>query len=484
MTKLSGHIPQLKYFLMCLCMYFLVIHQGKSQHGALFHSDYSPISAAMLNPALAVNSYTYREIKLFGAGAQVHNNYLFWRNADLQSKLRDNTERERINVSAQAEIIAPSFIQMKEHLSFGVFTRSRNFANIRNMPFPFAKFGFEGLDYPPQHGIAYEANNAYVKAMAWGEIDLHFGGIVKQYGNRVLSAGMNLKVLNGFGYAGVLFNNIQIEVDSLNMQVNNFDGSYAIAVPGWGKGYGTGMDIGFSFTRMIDDDLSNFKPHATSSFCKKKVYKYRIAASLNDLGFIRFNNDVRKNDIENQNFLWNAYNSQPVDGLSSFDFIVTEKLKASQAQFDTTAKYTAFLPLTLTAQADYNYENGFYARANLVLGMNLRNSMGVERMSMLNLAMRYQSQWFEAEIPLSIYRIHRPGIGLNLRAWGLQLGTSNVIPLLFKSDLYSFDAYASLSIPIYYSKACRSFRANQYRFYRGMYRLKLFRKKKNSERYF
>lgn len=438
----------------------------------------------MVNPALAVNSYTYREIRLIGASGQLHNNYLHWRDADLRSRIRDNTAREKVNVFGEAEVIAPSFISMKDRYSYGVMFRSRSMATIRNMPFPYAKFGFEGLDHPPQHNINYSLQNAYVKGMTWGEVDLHAGMIAYQYGNEVLTIGANLKILNGFGYGGVLFNEMEINVDSLNMDVRNFDGEYAIAVPGWGKGYGAGIDIGVSYSKMLEDDLGGFVPHSSKSFCKKKAYKYRVAASLNDLGLIRFRNNVRRNQINNQSFNWNAYNAQPVDGLSSFDFITTEKLKASQARFDTSSSYNAFLPLALTAQADYNFETGFYARANMLLGLRTPGLHGAERMSFLNLALRYQTQWFEAEIPLTVNRIEKPGLGFNFRLWGLSFGTTNFLPLLFNYDLYSFDAYASLSIPIYYSRACRAFISDEYKFFHGMKRIRLFMKKKQSQRYF
>ena len=284
----------------------------------------------MVNPALAVNSYTYREIKLVGASGQLHNNYLHWEKAALRSKIRDNIDRKKVNVFAEAEVSAPSFITMKEGFSIGVFMRNRNIANIRNMPLPFAKFGFEGLDFPPQHSIEYQAQKAYVKGMTWGEVDLHLGGIARQYGNELVNVGVNLKLLNGFGFGSVLFKDIAIEVDSLNMEVKNFDGRYAIAVPGWGKGYGAGFDFGVAYLKMLDDDLGGFKPHSTESFCKKKAYKYRLAASVNDVGFIRFrSNGVRQNEIQDQSFEWNSYNAQPVTGLSSFDFIATEKLKAA-----------------------------------------------------------------------------------------------------------------------------------------------------------
>lgn len=457
----------------------------KSQHTGLFHTDYSPISAALVNPALAVNSYTFQEIKLLGASGQLHNNYLHWKDANLRSRIRDNTNKTKVNVFGEAEITAPSVIRMVERYSFGLFMRSRSIASIRNMPLEFAKFGFEGLDYPPQHGIIYEANNASVKGMTWGEINLHAGAIVKQYGNQIWSVATNLKILNGFGYGGVLFRNTEILVDSLNMELKNFDGQYAIAVPGWGKGYGAGLDIGLSYMKMLDDDLGGFKPHSPKSFCKKKAYKFRLAASVNDLGIIRFfNSGVRRNEISNQGFLWNAYNDQPVGGLSSFDFVATEKLKASNAQFDTSSAFNAYLPLAITAQADYNYENGFYARANLLLGLRARNSFGVDRMSFLNIALRYQTQLFEAELPLTINRIEKPGLGFNMRLWGLSFGTSNFLPLLFNFDTYSLDAYVSLSIPLYNNKECRTFLANQYRFYRGMTRIRLFVKKKRSQRYF
>jgi hypothetical protein len=388
------------------------------------------------------------------------NSYLYLRDADFSSKALDRFDKEQHNFFGHAEITLASFVQMSEKWAFGLINRSRNMATLKRIPRELAKFGYEGLDHPPLHNQRFEHSNFHAKGMAWGEIGIYAGRIIHQFGEQFVYAGASVKILNGFGYAGINFDNIDYVADSLNLEVNNFEGDFAFAVPGWGKGYGAGMDLGLTIVKTLQA-AGHHIPHSIKGNCKSVDYLYKIGFSLLDVGIIRFYNSSTLRGVENEFLTWDGYSNQAVTGLSSFDFIATQKLEKSGADFYSDSTFNAWLPVSMSFQGDYNFENGFFASGVLMAPINLGQRHGAQRIFSAHASLRYEHRLFEVGVPLSAYMIRRPSIGLWLRLGVLEIGSGNFLPFLFNQSVYSGDVYAGLKFNILQSKECRQYRRSQ-----------------------
>jgi hypothetical protein len=451
-----------------------------AQNPALWGANYTTVNNALVNPSSVVNSKSYLEVVPFSVYANARNSYLYVPGSDFQRKTQDRADKDVHNIYAQGDATLISFVQMYQKWAFGLINRSRNMATFRRIPVQVAKFGFEGLNYPPQHNQQFEHENFFGRGMAWGEIGGYAGRIFYQSGEDLIYIGGALKVLNGLGYAGINFENISYVADTQNLRIYNFDGNYAIATPGWGKGYGGSMDVGITYIRSLES-VGHHVPHSLKSICKTVDYKYKLGASLLDFGLIRFFQDAARRKVNEQTFDWNDYSGFPVTSLSRFDFAATQKMMQSGASFESDTAFNAWMPLTLSLQGDYNFETGFFANAVLMapipVGMH-----GARRVLSLHSGIRYEQSWWEVGVPLSVFLIRSPSVGLYARIGPLEVGSNNFLPFLFRRDFYDGNLYAGLKINIMQSPECRQFRKSQKQLIHGIKVFRLFRKKDNSQK--
>ena len=68
---------------------------------------------------------------------------------------------------------------------------------------------------------------------------------------------------------------------------------------------------------------------------------------------------------------------------------------------------------------------------------------------------RFETYWFEAALPISLYEYQYPQLGLSLRLGPLSIGTDKLGHWIKQSDLYGADIYFHLKVPIRYNPKCK-----------------------------
>ena len=110
------------------------------------------------------------------------------------------------------------------------------------------------------------------------------------------------------------------------------------------------------------------------------------------------------------------------------------------------------LPLALTLQYDYFVWKNLFVNATCFTGIYLRNNDGkkVHELTRISITPRWEKRWYGVWMPLSYSRLGNLCIGTGFRIGPLIVGTTNVLPLIFKNKTtYTADLYFALKVPLF-----------------------------------
>lgn len=430
----------------------------------LANSNYAGTTGMPLNPSSMVDSKAWLDINLIGADAFVWNNFVylskdnfyFWKNVpngNIPAPLYRTNGKEKHGV-VNIRVDGPGFTLSHGKNAFGFHTAARTFVSFEDITEPSAIHIYEGLDYDPQQGIAYQQDKMGVYATGWAEVGLSYGRIVYQQGTDMITAGITAKYLMGIVHVSAYLEDLDHTVVSdQDWNVTNLTGQYAITEPGFANGHGFGVDLGVTYKKMLED-VSDYAPHTAQSDCGTIDYRYKIGVSVIDLGGTRFtkNSIIRK--FDNATSLWQDYPDTEANGLSEIDQTISSQFATGGNTVTSGTKYSTMLPSAVSVQFDYNFGKNFYANATWVQGFKLSKGTTGIRRSLIAITPRYETKWFEASLPVSLYDYRYPQLGLAFRFYNITIGSDNILPFFVPMNVFGANIYASLKITLFKNPAC------------------------------
>lgn len=105
------------------------------------------------------------------------------------------------------------------------------------------------------------------------------------------------------------------------------------------------------------------------------------------------------------------------------------------------------LPTALSMQVDVNYTGNWYINGTLIYPLNLSNA-SITRPAQLALTPRYETDYFEVNLPISMYDFQRPRIGISARIGILTIGTDKLGGFFHINDFTGFDFYFALKLSL------------------------------------
>jgi hypothetical protein len=108
-------------------------------------------------------------------------------------------------------------------------------------------------------------------------------------------------------------------------------------------------------------------------------------------------------------------------------------------------KFTLWLPAAFSAQFDYHIRDSWYINASLVYGFPIAKA-AVMRPAELSITPRYETRWFEASMPVSLYNWQLTRVGLAVRIYCLTVGTDKLGGFFHLNDFTGLDVYFSLKL--------------------------------------
>jgi hypothetical protein len=442
--------------------------------------NYAGINSTQLNPSALHNSKQYLDVQLLGMDVFIQNNYLyqakedysFWNFFKTGYEFPVHTEdygtEERIfytyengrnkSMFLNYRVNGPGAMFIWDRHAVALTTALRSNVSMTSVPQDIANFMYLGLNYVPQHNINYIINQKFGSAAAsWGEIGLTYSYLLYQKRYDRISVGASVKRLMGLAGAYLAVDQMDYVVpDDSTMIVNNMDARMGFSAPmdyntnefvsgNWIKGGGFGFDFGATYTRTL---RSAYKQYIRRP-CEARYddYLYRIGVAILDVGRIKFKTNAQDYAIDNRSSYWSDVNELDFESVNQFMDTVSYQFYG-----DYTSSYRGdviriWLPSALSVQFDYHYLGPWYVNASLIYGFPLSRS-AVRRPAVLSVTPRYESGWFEASLPLTLYDWYLPRIGLALRFYFLTIGTEKLGQFFSISDFTGLDLYFSVKIPI------------------------------------
>lgn len=453
-------VQKLILILLLLCSYVSTFAQ---EMWGVVSGNYAGINASWINPASTMHSKLYLDINLATADLFFENNAIYMHKGDFKpfSFIRSgdnlpqygkddlpfdyykNTERKNLYLNALVQ--GPSFsVVMGDH-AFGLRTSVRSILSGREIPYEMVGFAYEGLNYEPQQNINYNDNAMRVNGMSWLEIAFHYARNIVRQGDVHISAGINAKLLFGVAGAYLGLENLDYIVNNdstLNLRnvrgelgYSSFSGNQLF------NGNGFGFDLG-----VIYEKKNRYTSSARAGkLCRQPYedYKYRLGLSLLDLGMINYKADAQKHNYNDVGVFWENVDTVQFRDIDQFTRMLSNQLYGDPGASLSANKIRVVLPMAASAQFDYHFRKQWYVNATAVQPL-FAGKTAIYRPAQLSVTPRYESQYFEFSLPISLYDYRYPRLGLSARFWFLTIGSDNLLGFFSITDFTGFDIYASI----------------------------------------
>ena len=441
--------------------------------------NFSGSAGVSINPASIANSRIRIDYGLFSVHSFVENNY-FYLPAEQASfiKIIDGTYRFPFfakpygegsrnvysyymdpsdkDIFVNTRIDGPSaMFGLNDHI-FAVHSSFRVVSSTRRLPYDIANFSYYAMDFYPQHNIYYQRENYAMASMAWWEIGFSYATILARPFRSLWSAGITLNWVGG--YSGAYVDGRQTDYIVYNdsiLNVDYLDGELGLSLPvdyqtdevdfseRMIRGTGLGVDLGITYQYRDKPYMRKYK----GMYYRKKFedYLYKIGFSLLDLGWVTFRHNAQRHAYDGvSNHHINA-------DLLTYDNIQDELDVTSELLYgDPGASYRGdnfrvYLPLSVSVQMDYHPAGPWFINATLVAPLQLVKPM-IERPFLLAVTPRYETRHLEISLPVVLYDMLYPRIGLSIRFYGLTVGSDNLGGFLGYKDFTGYDFYLGYKI--------------------------------------
>jgi hypothetical protein len=425
---------------------------GFSQDEAtIAHSNYAPTKTFYLNPTNTLDNKVWLDIHVIGVGVFVQNDLVYFPKEEfsfvkniiggagfssIQFDLDDSKKYGFLDLDVQ--LLSGSF-QYKEH-GFALGIKARGMLDFRNISTEIGQLLTEGPESISNatERVNVEANKMFINQMMYAEFAFSYSNLYYHRDHTSMALGITAKYLMGIAGAAIKIDKSQINVQGdPETDFVSLNGSAAYGAPSvLSSGKGVAVDLGFVYKNTLDN-VSHYEPFFKSNSCRPYEYKYKLSASLIDLGFILFNSEAKRYDFESNLILGNLGENSSISGVGDF----SSGLLQSNSE---TNKFNMYTPVAINLMGDYNFENNFYASAQFISGIFRQFSFGVKRPAILAVSGRYQRKWFEASAKISAYERRGMRLGLGLRFAYFTIGSDNLLSYFGVQDFTGTDLYFNL----------------------------------------
>lgn len=429
------------------------------------NSNYAGINSAFLNPALISGQKIKWDVNVVSAGLFFDNSFFFIPKKLVPvlgfRKIADGIKNENLfythfdpqnpgklyNIALSNEIIGPSFYtEIAKDQRVGFTIASRGYANIINVPGHTAQNAFDDFKNKGLWNANWHDNTTKLNAVDWLEYGLHYSKVIKRTTKYEWSAGASLNYLQGIVAAYV--KNMQLNYtvpDSSKLIVThsladygttNFDSQkQGIGYHDLTHGHGFSGSIGVTYT---------FFKNQPSENTEDNNYDFKFGASLIDIGGINFKRNSGSYHFETDSTVYDlTENGNSTRKNPAINAIGRQLDSAKVLSND---HFKMGLPTAISIQADWNFYKNFFVNATIIKGFGHGNRQGVTRADVYSITPRYETNWFEVSLPLSLLYNHywQPRIGLAVRAGYFFFGADALGGILGLNDFERTDFYAGI----------------------------------------
>lgn len=422
--------------------------------------NYSGIHGTLLNPSHNVASLFSWDVNLIGGGfyggtnygyvedsnisryARNIDNFILRRDIESPSDIKSNTligdfynKDGSKFLTAFANGMGPSFmVKLPNGHSFGMFLNGRSAFSTHSIP---ASLNYNVFFDTPFFEFI-DVEEFKISAMVWGELGLNYSARIDTY-DGYMGLGINLKFINAFeaGYmhskrttptAEIPGDTLLFQSPHLNYGITNSNLEGNDLSPS-SNGFGVGVDLGFTYVYEGDEDH----------------YKWKIGASLLDLGQIELSRNAEAHDIETDSLV--IFPKLQFEGISNrnrINLLSQVGLGDPDASFSSKS-FRIGLPGAISVQGDYMFTPNFYLHGVVIQRIPMGPN-SILRNNLLAVTPRFEHRWFGAALPLVLLNYQKVAMGTSIRLAFLTIGSDDIGSILRKGNLDSTDFYFALKI--------------------------------------
>jgi len=474
-----GSVEVYKAGLFVFLLTFLHYSMPAQQFVGLGTGNYAGSGMASVNPSLLNNSRAYLGVGLISAGAFFENNYIYFSNSrpaileafqsqpDLDPYAPEDYPfwhyygpgYNDISKSAfsHVRLSGPSFMLngRKDALAFRM--EHRSWLAIWNLPYHLAKFMYEGLDYVPQQNTQYLARDVRIVMAGALSAGLTYSRVLAARQQQMLSGGFTLYyLLPSFGsFISIDALDYMVPNDSL-LLVDDFDATYGFALPmdyndnsfragdGLRMGSGFSLDVGMTYY-LLEKDIREADLMKRSCAVPFHDYRLRIGLSVMDAGKLHFQSNALLHTMEDRSTVWPGVDTVGFRNLNYFTNLLSRQFFPSSGRSLSGYDLSIYLPAVLSLQTDVRIRDGYYLNTHFMHPLKLGEPW-IRHPVMIYLTPRYESQWLEAGLPVSLYDFSAARLGFYFRLAGLTVGVDDLNMLLAPRDFTGANFYAGLQL--------------------------------------
>ena len=463
-----------KLFLLLIACTLQIIAVGQEMWGVV-NGNYSGINSTLINPANMLHTKLYMDVNVVTADLFFENNAFYIHKGDFKpvSFLRSddnlpeygkdslpfdyyrNDQRKDLHFSAL--VLGPSFSVSRRDDAFGFRTGFRTVLSARDVPHELIPFSYEGLNYEPLHNINYNNDVMLITGMSWTEIGFSYARTIYRRGPDHLTAGITAKFL--LGVAGAYF-----DIENMDYIVNNdstlnirnirgelgFSSSTADGPLFSGKGFA--FDLGLVYEKMS----RGYSSYRSGKLCKQPYedYHYRIGVSLLDLGLMNFKSDAQRHVYDDVGVFWENVDTVNFRNIDQFTQMLSNEFYGDPYASLASDRIKMILPAALSVQLDYHFRKQWYLNATFMQPL-MAGKAYIYRPAQIAVTPRYETQYLEFSMPVSLYNYRYPRVGLSARFWFFTIGTDKLLGFFNLTDFTGMDIYISLKFNFLKGR-CRS----------------------------
>lgn len=435
-------------------------------------SNYAGVSSLVLQPAAIADSRYKSDLLFLGVEASVNNNYvsikrdaifkrISWEEENfVENYLLKKVDGNDKTVFAGTSIILPSFMINLNNKSALAFTsRIRSITNIDNISEDLAQLAWEGFDYEPLLYTQLNNANLNMQSNNWLEFGFTYARVIMDKEKHFLKGGATIKFLQGAASGYAYMKDISYRLDSpdtlslfqskVNYGISNTFDDEGIPKIGGISDPGFGLDLGLVYEYRPDIERFKYNMDGQEGLLRDDLDKYmfRVGLSLIDFGHINYQKGFYSQDFVADIRDWNISDMQ-INSIEDFNDTLRSKFNFNENASET---YKMGLPTALSLQLDYNIGKGFYVNFTPYLALRKGTNMIAKThyFSSYSLTPRYDRKWFGVAVPLFIDEFSRFNAGVSFRLGPVWIGSNSLIRNALADDIYGFDAYAMVKIPIF-----------------------------------
>lgn len=448
----------LRYLTIILLCYSISITSFSQEEFGILHSNYATTNAVEINPANGAFSKQYFDFNLIGVHQYVMNNYVYLSGQNYSPinvaqgnfeglDVQYNTNRNKLNVYHTGKVKLPSAALSFGDHSFEIHADVKTFARVQNVPEVLAAYGVNGT-IPPDN----EYSNIKLGGLSYVEIGGGYSRILLKEGYNMLGVGLNINYLIGLGGGALRLNETDFyDLEDQEVSFDNVHAEYMYALPGWNVGRGFSSRLGVVYTRM-EKFTKGYLHNTKQSRCNCMDYKWKLGASLLDIGSIKFKEVNYRNYTDNTT----TYSLRSSGIVTLFDSIAESGTSASEQRVWNERRMS--LPGAISLQGDFKLKKNLYLGVTYTYGFPKgQKRFGIDRPQTVSFTPRFEHKRFEFAFPISLYNWSQPQVGFMVRINNnLIIGTDNMAYLLGIRDVYGADIYAYFKFGKIKGRGCRT----------------------------